>query len=163
MCNTSHRKYQRDTSYVPMTRLYLASREVICVWTVSIVKYVGGRPSMRAVGTRPQWPCKKCGKCTPAGMFVRINLSWKQPGSYLLGTLSIAQLLSHLSNIPAVGKPPELRDVTNPFFYSSVYYLSPLFFVEMSSVERLVHPLLVLFLRFAFNPYPANVENMVSS
>jgi len=86
--------------------------------------YVGPWPSMRAVGTRSQWPGQKSGKCTRVGMFTQINLSCKERDNYSLGTLSSAHLVSHLSNIPAVGKPLEIRDVTNPFFYSSVYYLS---------------------------------------
>jgi len=69
---------------------------------------------------------KRSGKCIRVGMFAQINLSWEQRDNYSLGTLSNAQLVSHLSNVPAVGKPLEGRVVTNLFFYSSVYYLSHL-------------------------------------
>ena len=110
---------------------------------------------MRAVGTRSQRPGEqknKSGKCTPVGMFAQINMSWKQRGSYSLGILSSAQLVSHLSNIPAVGKPLEIRDVTNPFVLLFCVLCKPSCFVVMSSVERLVRPLLeIRSLRFEFD------------
>jgi hypothetical protein len=62
---------------VPTTRLYLAGRQVICAWTVSIIRHVKW-PSTRIVGTLSHWPVVReyelftrlLVQCTAIGAFV---------------------------------------------------------------------------------------------
>ena len=93
---------------VPTARLYLASRQVICAWTVSIIRHVEW-PITRIMGTLSHWPVVReyepftrlLVRCTAVGAFVIYTshgntasgrMIWSLSGSSPLCAITISNI-----------------------------------------------------------------------
>jgi len=65
---------------VPTARLYLASRQVVCAWTVSTIRHVEW-PSTRIVGTLEHWPVVR-----EYGLFTRLLVQCTAIGAFVMYT-----------------------------------------------------------------------------